>query len=908
MNNKEWITEGFEAFRAGIFGNGGQNIYVSKKGILQRIHQTDVNGNGYMDLVFCNSQNHEEQVPVEVYPDPVNDPDKVVKLSIGGCNKGLVADINNNGYEDLVVCCGWDGIVKMPNSAVFWGAEEGISNKYSTLLPTMPSSAVAAGDFNSNGLKDIVFVAEGKLKVFCQSESGVFNTVPHCLELPEISDICGANFSDSHYSDLLIRKDDGSYSIIKGGPDGLQFDSSEQLLLDRDPDYVKKINGRENYTQAISEPKAMCQVINLNGLDYICAFREKATFLYPVNDYKLGEPVILTCQNALSIATGDIDDNGFVDLLITCRDKSSGTECSWLYRGGADGWNEQDRIPIECHNASDAALADFSGNGMLDIVICQSHTHDSYTNEIFIYPSEKGKKLGSTSAIRIVAHDAYRILTINNGLTRKPSLVVINRRSGRLIGDPDSRIYFGGPDGFKIENHLDLPAWGAVDMMCCDLNDNGLPDLVFVNASEMSPWLDPGSFVYYNSPAGFALKPDLKLPTTRAHGGVCGDLNHNGYLDLVFTGFDNSEIVIFYGSEQGFTSENKVSIKMQDGDKVYSEPRFLSLADLNNDGYLDLIISIINEDVSFVLWGGPDGFSFDRKQVFHVRHACNSAVADLNKNGYPDLIFGGHTPSACGPHDSFVYIYWGSAEGYREDRKTLLPAYAVNSMAIADFNNDGNLDIFVGSYEDGRLRDIDSFIYWNRGADGFDPYDCLPLRTHAVSGCIAADFNGNGHIDLAVANHKVYGDHIAYSTIWHNSQDGFDEKNTTNLPSIGIHGMGNVNPGNIMDRSPNEYYISVPYQTQAGTGVSEILWQAEIPKFSSVKAQLRFADTEAELELAPWRGSTGLGSYFKYGQKVNPQLCRGNFVQYRLVLSSYNAMNTPRISSVTVKFVKLNNQ
>ena len=60
MTKFSWITEGFEAFRAGKFGNGGQNIYVSRKGVLQRIFQHDLNHNGYFDLVFANCQNHHE--------------------------------------------------------------------------------------------------------------------------------------------------------------------------------------------------------------------------------------------------------------------------------------------------------------------------------------------------------------------------------------------------------------------------------------------------------------------------------------------------------------------------------------------------------------------------------------------------------------------------------------------------------------------------------------------------------------------------------------------------------------------------------------------------------------------------------------------------------------------------------
>ena len=62
---KKWIAKGFEAFREVFFENGRQNIYVSHQGVLQRIHQTDIIGNGYVDLVFCNSQNHEEKVPLE---------------------------------------------------------------------------------------------------------------------------------------------------------------------------------------------------------------------------------------------------------------------------------------------------------------------------------------------------------------------------------------------------------------------------------------------------------------------------------------------------------------------------------------------------------------------------------------------------------------------------------------------------------------------------------------------------------------------------------------------------------------------------------------------------------------------------------------------------------------------------
>ena len=49
----EWVTRGFNAFSRGAFGNAGQNLYVSRAGVLQRIFHFDLNLDGNADLVFC---------------------------------------------------------------------------------------------------------------------------------------------------------------------------------------------------------------------------------------------------------------------------------------------------------------------------------------------------------------------------------------------------------------------------------------------------------------------------------------------------------------------------------------------------------------------------------------------------------------------------------------------------------------------------------------------------------------------------------------------------------------------------------------------------------------------------------------------------------------------------------------
>ena len=74
--------------------------------------------------------------------------------------------------------------------------------------------------------------------------------------------------------------------------------------------------------------------------------------------------------------------------------------------------------------------------------------------------------------------------------------------------------------------------------------------------------------------------------------------------------------------------------------------------------------------------------------------------------------------------------------------------------------------------------------------------------------------------------------------------------------------------GNAYTREPLERYISPVYEISNRKPV-QIAWEAEVPRNTQLKFQLRWAENEGKLKETNWRGPGGEKSYYEVsGQDI----------------------------------------
>jgi FG-GAP-like repeat len=181
------------------------------------------------------------------------------------------------------------------------------------------------------------------------------------------------------------------------------------------------------------------------------------------------------------------------------------------------------------------------------------------------------------------------------------------------------------------------------------------------------------------------------------------------------------------------------------------------IGDINSDGFLDLAISNGNDmaiESEGIYWGSTDGIGEDLGWIStDSSYSGHCALGDLNGDQLPEFVVGNYIESSSGFTESTCKIYYNTGSGL-ESLPSWLTADLNNTfrVTLADVDNDGDLDLACANGEAYSNRPQANEIYFNQ--DGL--LDLYPgwISTDIDSSYDVkfSDFDRDGDLDLAVAN------------------------------------------------------------------------------------------------------------------------------------------------------------
>jgi hypothetical protein len=293
-------------------------------------------------------------------------------------------------------------------------------------------------------------------------------------------------------------------------------------------------------------------------------------------------------------------------------------------------------------------------------------------------------------------------------------------------------ILLGNGDGTFTLKQTVTVGNGVYYMVAGDFNNDGIVDLIAANDFDNTYTVLLGK-----GDGTFAPQAAVTVPGDAVM--AMGDFNGDGNLDFVVGSYGTSNITVLLGNGDGtFTAQSTV---IPTGDEIF----LVTAADFNGDGFTDLAIVGSDLNTATVLLSNGDG-TFTAKGSYPTGNQPGSLITnDFNGDGIPDLI------AANGPVGTLTVLL-GKGDG---TFTTVMPAPSLPVglfiSVSADFNGDGIPDLAMAGQE----GSLNLQILLGNGDGTFTTQPAVIKATTGTYGpfaLVAADFNGDGAMDIATAD------------------------------------------------------------------------------------------------------------------------------------------------------------
>ena len=616
------------------------------------------------------------------------------------------------------------------------------------------SAAAVMGDVNDDGELDLIVANRGAVnKVYLNKNdgSGDFDAGVDVGAETDVSTSLALGDVDG----------DGDLDLLVGNSGLAESDDlSNKLYLNDGGGHfsLKKFSALvDSPSPDLDDTRALTlgDVDGDGDLDLVAANAGQTNKLYlndgDANFAVVGVAIGSEIDTSTSLVLLDVNDDDALDLIVGNTDEITGAgKRNRLYTNdGNGGFSSSDEVgqPFLGRSDLDATYAlaygDVDNDGDVDLVAAnKNQVNKLYLNrgagKFDASGTAIGEELDDSSSVMLVDMDSDGDLDLVVGNENQTNKLYLNEGSGQFS---------------SVGTVLDDEADTSKAVSLGDVDGDGDMDLLVVNQGQDHK-------LYRNGSGGGFIGLGAEFGSANGIGGpvnsvAVDDLNNDGFKDVV-VGLYNQGNKVYLNDGSGGFSVTGVEIGFDPpADATYD----IVLADLNDDGFLDVVVGNYEQQNKAFLNDGDGHFSTlgvvigvddedalysqeDKRSVYSATYSV--ALADVDGENGPDIVFGNN--------NQFNKLYLNNGGGE-------FPAVGIDvgadkgftsSVVLADVNGDAKPDLITANI--GQTNKI----YLNNGAGGFDDGvvigDQLDLEKDGSVNLAVADLDGVNGPDIVVGN------------------------------------------------------------------------------------------------------------------------------------------------------------
>jgi hypothetical protein len=328
---------------------------------------------------------------------------------------------------------------------------------------------------------------------------------------------------------------------------------------------------------------------------------------------------------------------------------------------------------------------------------------------------------------------------------------------------------------FTITN-VPLPGVAHSSVACGDFNGDGRPDVLLTGADASFTGVCQ---VWQNSSNGLFTKLSTSFPGISSSAVARGDFNNDGRADMLITGFaglDGNNVPIYVS--QVWLNNGDGTFRNIEAGLPGVDAGAVALGDYDNDGNLDILLTGYSFSGGVAqVWRNLGNGTFSKINV-GLPGVFYSSVAwgDYDNDGLLDILL---TGTSNGFQESAVTQLWrNQGNGSFANVNIGLPGVLQGTVAWGDFDQDGRLDILLtGAANTGPICQV-----WRNLGDGAFININVGLPGVYESSTALADYDNDGKLDLVLSGVDAHTNLI--SQVWRNKGNWVFTKLNAGLPGL----------------------------------------------------------------------------------------------------------------------------